>query len=204
MRSLPFFRDRGLAEGTPPAALAGASAEERQPEGAAAIEHLLTPKASAAGAVASPTPLATAPEVARQQAAPQVSRPLSAAPDPAVAAAVEALTAGVRNPPQASQTAASQAAASRSAPARAAISDVVGDDEFPEPLLFALVLLEREADRKTYGPTSQRALEELIRLLRERDLVTLRHIYRTLFGRVVEPRDDVQRAQELVEQHYAG
>lgn len=85
-----------------------------------------------------------------------------------------------------------------------------GDDgagppkEFPEPLYFALVLLEREADRKSYGPTSQRVIEELVKLLRERDLATLEHTHRTLFGRIVEPREDVQRARELVEQHYGA
>jgi hypothetical protein len=72
--------------------------------------------------------------------------------------------------------------------------------ELPEPLLFALVLLEREAARKSYGPTSLRALSELIKLLRERDLDTLRQIFRTLFSRIVEPREDVRRARELVEQ----
>lgn len=75
--------------------------------------------------------------------------------------------------------------------------------ELPEPLLFALVLLEREAARKSYGTTSQRALAELIKLLRSRDLETLQHIHRTLFSRIVEPREDVQRARELVEQFHA-
>jgi hypothetical protein len=76
--------------------------------------------------------------------------------------------------------------------------------ELPEPLLFALVLLERDADRGTYGPTSQRALSELTKLLRSRDLEALRQTYRTLFARVVEPREDVQRARELVEQWQRG
>jgi len=72
--------------------------------------------------------------------------------------------------------------------------------ELPESLLFALVLLEREVERKSYGPTSQRALTELIKLLRERDLDTLQLIYRTLFARIVEPRDDTRRARQLVEE----
>ncbi len=180
VRSLPFFRDRTLSEGAAAPALAeptAATAGTQQPEGAAAMEHLLAPNASAAESRPAPEPSA------------------------AVAAAVEELTLGLKSDPH---PVARPAAAPPSTPRSSAVSEVVGDDEFPEALLFALVLLEREADRKTYGPTSQRALEELIRLLRERDLVTLRHIYRTLFGRVVEPRDDVQRAQELVEQHYAS
>lgn len=170
VRSLPFFRDRGLNEAPPQPALEGASEADPGPDGAAAMEHLLAPKVKAAETPAAPRPSA------------------------AVTAAVEELTADLQPVPPAPPV----------PPAKSAVAEVVGDEEFPEPLLFALVLLEREADRKTYGPTSQRALEELIRLLRERDLVTLRHIYRTLFGRVVEPRDDVQRAQELVEEHYAG
>jgi hypothetical protein len=54
--------------------------------------------------------------------------------------------------------------------------------DLPEPLFFAQVLLERDAGREGYGPTSQRVLEELIKLLQERDVDTLRHTYRTLFG----------------------
>jgi hypothetical protein len=72
--------------------------------------------------------------------------------------------------------------------------------ELPEALLFALVLLERDAERGAYGPASQRALAELVRLLRERDLAALSQGYRALFSRVVEPREDVQRARDLVEQ----
>ena len=77
-------------------------------------------------------------------------------------------------------------------------------EDLPEPLFFALVLLERDAGREGYGPTSQRVLEELIDLLQERDLDTLRHTYRTLFGRILEPREDVQRARELVGTYYTG
>jgi hypothetical protein len=72
-------------------------------------------------------------------------------------------------------------------------------DELPDPLFFALVLLEREFGLSSYGPTSQRAIEELIKLLRDRDLETLHMTFQTLFGRVVEPGRDVNRAQELVQ-----
>lgn len=71
-------------------------------------------------------------------------------------------------------------------------------DELPDPLFFALVLLEREFGLSTYGPTSQRAIEEIIKLLRDRDLETLHMTLQTLFGRIVEPGRDVDRAQELV------
>lgn len=72
----------------------------------------------------------------------------------------------------------------------------------PDPLFFSLVILEREFTRPSYGPTSQRAIEELVKLLRGRDLETLRLTYRTLFGRIVEPGKDVQRVHELIESHF--
>jgi hypothetical protein len=70
--------------------------------------------------------------------------------------------------------------------------------ELPDPLFFALVLLEREFTMSAYGPTSKRAIEELIKLLQVRDLETLRMTYQTLFNRVVEPGRDVDRAHELI------
>jgi hypothetical protein len=73
--------------------------------------------------------------------------------------------------------------------------------ELPDPLFFALILLEREFARSAYGPTSQRVVEELIKLLQERDLETLRLTYKTLFGRIVEPGGDVLRAFELIHGH---
>jgi hypothetical protein len=76
--------------------------------------------------------------------------------------------------------------------------------ELPEPLLFALVLLERESERQIHPGGSQRALDELIKLLQEQDLETLGLTYKTLFGRIDEPREDVQHAHELVRQHYTG
>lgn len=66
-------------------------------------------------------------------------------------------------------------------------------------LFYSLVILEREFTRPVYGPSSRRVLEELIKLLRERDLDTLRLTYRTLFGRIVEPGKDVQRVFELIQ-----
>ncbi|HEV2855794.1 MAG TPA: hypothetical protein VHC97_23605 [Thermoanaerobaculia bacterium] len=76
--------------------------------------------------------------------------------------------------------------------------------ELPEPLLFALVLLERESERKIHPGASQRALDELIKLLQQQDLETLGLTYKTLFGRIAEPREDVKKAQELVRQHFTG
>lgn len=69
--------------------------------------------------------------------------------------------------------------------------------ELPDPLFFALVLLERESKNESHG-ASVRVIEELVKLLKARDLETLKHTHRTLFGRVTELNDDVRRAQELI------
>jgi hypothetical protein len=76
--------------------------------------------------------------------------------------------------------------------------------ELPEPLLFALVLLERESERRVHPGASQRALDELVKLLQQQDLETLGLTYKTLFGRIAEPREDALRAQELVRQQFTG
>jgi hypothetical protein len=76
--------------------------------------------------------------------------------------------------------------------------------ELPEPLLFALLLLERESERRIHPAASQRAIDEMVKLLQEQDLETLGLTYKTLFKRVAEPREDAQRAHELVRQHYTG
>lgn len=68
----------------------------------------------------------------------------------------------------------------------------------PDPLFYALVLLERELARAAYGPTSQRAIEELVKLLQEPDVETLALTYKGLFNRIVDPEQDVRRAYELV------
>jgi len=74
--------------------------------------------------------------------------------------------------------------------------------QLPEPLLFALLLLERETERRIHPSASQRAIDELAKLLQEQDLETLGLTYRILFGRVAEPREDVLRAREMVAAHY--
>ncbi len=76
--------------------------------------------------------------------------------------------------------------------------------ELPEPLLFALVLLERESERQIHPGASQRALDELVKLLQQQDLETLGLTYKTLFGRIAEPREDALRAQGLVRQQFTG
>lgn len=68
----------------------------------------------------------------------------------------------------------------------------------PDPLFYALVLLERELARAAHGPTSQRAIEELVKLLQEPDVETLTLTYKGLFNRVVDPGQDIRRAYDLV------
>ncbi len=74
--------------------------------------------------------------------------------------------------------------------------------ELPDQLFFALVLLEREAKNDAYGSTSLRVVEELVKLLKERDIETLRHTCRTLFERIVEPGEDIRRAQEMIDSYF--
>ena len=71
-------------------------------------------------------------------------------------------------------------------------------------LHVARELLERESERRIHPGASQRALNELIKLLQEQDLETLELTYKTLFGRIAEPREDARRAQELLRQEFAG
>lgn len=77
-------------------------------------------------------------------------------------------------------------------------------EDLPEPLVFAMVLLERESESKIHPAASQRALDGLIKLLQQQDIETLRATWRTLFGRIAEPRQDVQRARELIDGYFAG
>ncbi len=74
--------------------------------------------------------------------------------------------------------------------------------ELPDKLFFALVLLEREAKNEAYGTTSIRVIEEVVKLLKDRDLDTLQHTFRTLFGRIVEPGDDIRRALKMIDTYF--
>ncbi|MCG8461610.1 MAG: hypothetical protein MI919_35460 [Holophagales bacterium] len=80
---------------------------------------------------------------------------------------------------------------------------VEASSDLPDQLFFALVLLEREARNDAYASNAVRVVEELVKLLRNRDLETLRHTHRTLFERVVEPGEDLIRARELIEGHFS-
>ena len=74
--------------------------------------------------------------------------------------------------------------------------------DLADPLFFALILLEREFARSAYGPTSQRVIEELIKLLHDRDLEALALTFKTLCGRIVEPGPDVRRAYDLLQGYF--
>ena len=78
------------------------------------------------------------------------------------------------------------------------------DSELPDPLFFALILLEREFARSAYGPTSQRVIEELIKLLQEKDLEALSLTYKTLCARIVDPGGDIRRAFDLMETYFSA
>ncbi|MDH3404760.1 MAG: hypothetical protein OES32_01455 [Acidobacteriota bacterium] len=95
-------------------------------------------------------------------------------------------------------------AAAETTAARSGGGESEEEDHSSDPLFFALVLLEREFTRAAYGPTSQRAIEQVIRLLQEGDHDTLRSTYRSLFNRVVEPGQDVRRAYELIDERFHG
>ncbi len=74
----------------------------------------------------------------------------------------------------------------------------------PEALSFAQTLLEREVGNAELGRSAQRVLRELVKLLDEGDVETLRHVHRTLFGRIAEPTDNVRKAEWLVQDHFAA
>lgn len=81
-------------------------------------------------------------------------------------------------------------------------SDLSSSMELPDSLFFALVLLERDLGRGEQGKEYKRVVKEIVKLLKEPDLETLRHTYRTLFSRLTDPSDKAKRAQELVEDHF--
>lgn len=74
----------------------------------------------------------------------------------------------------------------------------------PEPLRFAQTLLERELHSPELNRTSRRVLEELVKLLAEAEVETLRSTHRTLFAKVSDPGDAVRKAEWLVRDHFEG
>lgn len=127
-------------------------------------------------------------------------------PDASPAALVETLKELDDLAPESEDEAPAQTVAEvvedESGPVPEAATNDEPEDPSSDPLFFALVLLEREFTRSAYGPTSQRAIEQVIKLLQEGDHDTLRSTYRSLFNRVVEPGQDVRRAYELIDGHF--
>ncbi len=70
--------------------------------------------------------------------------------------------------------------------------------DLPDGLALALLLLEQEGTPPATAPGARRALGELVRLLREGDVETLRHTYKTLFARLAGGGDAVRRARRAV------
>lgn len=76
-------------------------------------------------------------------------------------------------------------------------------EELPERLVFARVLLEKAAEGDQLQGLTRRKVAELLQLLRESDLVTLRHTYRTLLQLREAPGAEIRRAFELIESYFA-
>jgi hypothetical protein len=96
--------------------------------------------------------------------------------------------------PPAAQAAPPERAA---APANPASAPTKGRGELPDALCLALMLLEQEplADSR---PSQRKVRDQLLGLLRDGDLDTLRHTYKTLFARLGGEGEGVQRARRLV------
>jgi hypothetical protein len=73
-----------------------------------------------------------------------------------------------------------------------------GRGELPDPLCLALMLLEQEPPPEGRPASHRRAREQLLGLLRDGDLDTLRQTYKTLFARLGGDREGVVRARRLV------
>jgi hypothetical protein len=74
--------------------------------------------------------------------------------------------------------------------------------ELPDSLFFALVLLEREFEKPAGGPTHHRIVGELARLLREREIETLRRTHEALWAQLPHVGDDLRRVRELIVDHF--
>ena len=76
--------------------------------------------------------------------------------------------------------------------------------KLPEPLRFAQNLLARELHGTDLARGSRRVIEELVKLIAEGDVETLRSTHRTLFGKISDPADGVRKAEWLVQDHFAS
>lgn len=76
--------------------------------------------------------------------------------------------------------------------------------KLPEALRFAQNLLARELEGADLTRGSRRVIEELVKLIGEGDVETLRSTHRTLFGKISDPADGVRKAEWLVQDHFAS
>jgi hypothetical protein len=115
------------------------------------------------------------------------------APEPELAPVRERVldTGGRSSPPPATETSAPESE-----------RGVAG--ELPDGLFYALVVLEREAQKPGAGPNYRRIVSELLRMLKARELARLRDTYAQLYAEVVHPSDDLRRAVELIRDHYVA
>jgi hypothetical protein len=79
---------------------------------------------------------------------------------------------------------------------------VEAESALPEQLIYARVLLEKAAEGNQLHGLTRRKVHELVQLLREADLTTLRHTYRTLVQLREVPGAEIRRAFELIESHF--
>ena len=83
-------------------------------------------------------------------------------------------------------------------PRGAADRSVAPVEELPDALELALLLLEQVNAVGTTAASGRRSLGELLRLLREGDVDTLRHTYKTLFARLGGTGEPVRRARKAM------
>lgn len=85
-----------------------------------------------------------------------------------------------------------------------AVPPALDGGELPDDLCLALLLLERSPSPEGESAARRRVREQLLRLLREGDLETLSHTYKTLFARLNDGSEAVRRARRLVGAHFDG
>jgi hypothetical protein len=74
--------------------------------------------------------------------------------------------------------------------------------DLPDALFFAMVLLEREFEKASGGPTQRRVVQELLRLLRAHDVEQLRGSHDGLLRQVPHPSEDLRRVRELLSSYF--
>ena len=77
-----------------------------------------------------------------------------------------------------------------------------GASGLAEPLEFAQTLLVRELQEEDLSAAATRVLREVVKLLDEGDVETLRHTHRALFAKIDEPTDGVKKAAWLIADHF--